>query len=146
MRLKFKILSFFLFFSFASGFAQKNTGWSPIGLTASGKNIQNGVEAFYQISKCDHKDVILIKLVNQNEFAVNVEWNDAIFTKEQQWIRNEKADVKKCLTINGGETKTGECSEKSPKELIVIVHDFIKDIDEFNLFRITNLNITSIIK
>lgn len=146
MHLKFNILCFFMLFYASAIFAQKSPVWHPIGLTVSGKNIQNGVEAFYRVSKSKNKDIILIKFVNLNNYAVNLEWNDAVYTKEQQWKRNEKADVRKCLTLNNNEIVSGNISDNSPKELIVKVDDFITNINDFNLYKLDAFKVSNITK
>src|ERR1035437_4724363 len=61
-------------------------GWVPISLTFAGQNLQDGVEAFCQLSKCNGEDVVLIKLSNHNTDAITVEWADAVFTKELKWV------------------------------------------------------------
>jgi len=143
MRLTFSILSFILFFSVLSVSAQSNSSWSPIGLTVNGKNMQNNVEASYQLSKCNNEDVVYIKLFNYNTDAVIVEWNDAIFTKELKWVKENKI---KSLTIGGNEVIFGECSNTSKSELVVKVSEFIKNIDDFNKFGTTSFKVTTIKK
>lgn len=146
MRLNFNILSFLLLFSVSSIFAQSNIGWSPIGLAVNGKNMQNGVEAFYQLNKCNNEDVIIIKFINYNTSAVIAEWNDAVFTKELKWASNEKKDIKKSITIGGNEVILGDCSDTSQPELVVKIQDFIKNIDDFKLFRALSFHVTVINK
>jgi len=146
MSLKLNTLYFILFFSVSSIFAQSNTEWNPIGLTASGKNTQSGVEAFYQLNKCNKENVIFIKFINHNTFGVIVEWNDAVFTKDLKWVKNQKAGIMKSLTIEGSETISGDCSGKNQNEVVVNVNDFIDNIDDFNLFGINSFKVSSIIK
>jgi len=146
MTLKLNTLSLILFLSVSSIFAQSNSEWKPIGLTASGKNMQNGVEAFYQLNKCNNENVVFIKFINHNTSGVIVEWNDAVFTKDLKWVKNEKAGMVKTITIEGGETVSGDCSGKNQNVLVVNVNDFISNIDDFNLFGINSFKASSIIK
>jgi hypothetical protein len=144
MHLKFKILSLLILFSVSSVFAQSNSEWRPIGLTVSGKNVQNGVEAFYLLTKCNNENLVFIKLINHNAFAVTVNWYDAIFTKNTKWCRNQKADIRKSITIGANEVLNGDCSGNIHGELVVNALDFIKEIDDFLLFGIISLKVTNI--
>jgi hypothetical protein len=144
MHIKLKILSFLILFSISSVFAQSNSEWKPIGLDVSGKNIQNGVEASYQLSKCNNENLVLIKFINHNTFSVSIEWNDAVFTKNAQWYRNQKADIRKSITISGNEVIFGDCSVNSRKELVINVLDFINEINDFQLYRAISFKVISI--
>lgn len=146
MYLKSSLIQFFLFVISLNLFAQTNTGWLPIGLSASGKNMQNGVEAFYQLGKCNSEDIICIKFINNNNFGVNMEWNDAVFTMEHKWISNVKTEKRKCLTLGQGETVSGDCKKNKNSELRVKINEFITDIKDFNLFGLNNFKVTSIIE
>jgi len=108
--------------------------------------MQNGVEAFYQLNKCNNENVVFIKFINHNTSGVIVEWNDAVFTKDLKWVKNEKAGMVKTITIEGGETVSGDCSGKNQNVLVVNVNDFISNIDDFNLFGINSFKASSIIK
>lgn len=142
MSLNFNILSVFLLFSVSSLFAQSNSEWNPIGLAVNGKNMQNGVEAFYKLNKCNNEDVIFIKFINYNSSAVTVEWNDAIFTNELQWTSSIKGNNKKSLIIGSNEAILGDCTETCKPELVIKAHDFIKSMDEFKLFRALSFHVT----
>jgi hypothetical protein len=144
VRLMFNVFSFLMFFSVSSLFSQTSSGWTPIGLTVNGKNMQNGVEAFYQLNKCNNEDVILIKFINYNNSTVIAEWNDGVFTKELKWANNLKKNNKKSLTIGGNEVMQGDCSGKCPPVLVVNVHDFIENIDDIKLFRTLSFHVTVI--
>lgn len=138
------VLFFLMFFSVSSLFAQSNPGWNPIGLAVNGKNIQNGVEAFYLLTKCNNEDVILLKFINYNTSSVVVEWNDAVFTKDMKWVNNEKNNSKKTLTIDKNEIMLGDCSGTCQPQLVVNVHDFIENTDEIKLFRALSFHVTVI--
>jgi hypothetical protein len=123
-------------------FAQSNEEWSKIGLSASGKNIQNGVEAFYKTAICSEEKVVLIKFVNHNSFAVKAEWDEAIFTNEMIWYTRSSDNSKKMITIGVNETIYGDCSDESKKILVVRISDFIKTSDNFKLFGIKSFKVT----
>jgi len=140
------IFCFIFIISVSPIFAQSNTEWTPIGLTASGKNIQNGVEVFYRVGKCSKEPVVFIKFNNHNTYGIILQWYDAVFTKDFKWVKNKKVDIKKFLTIEGNETISGDCSGKNQKELVVKIKDFVNNIDDFNLFGIKSFTISSINK
>jgi len=142
--MKFYILYFILFFSISSIFAQSNEAWSPIGLTASGKNMQNGVEAFYQLNKCNNESVVFIKFVNHNNYGISLEWKDAVFTKDSEWVVNKNVEVLKHLTLEGNTSVSGDCSGINQSDLVVKVTDIISNIEDFNLLGINSLKVSSI--
>jgi len=146
MWLKYNILGLIFIISVSSIFAQSKSEWLPIGLTASGKNIKSGVEAFYQLNKCNKEHVVFIKFINHNSNSIILQWYDAVFTKDFKWAKNKKADIKKSLIINGNETKSGDCSGKSQKELVVSIKDFVNNVDDFNLFGIKSFTVSNEIK
>jgi len=126
----------------SSVFAQTNSGWVPIHLTVSGYNMQDGVEAFFQLNKCNEEDVVFLKLINHNADAVTVEWTDAIFTKELKWVSKENATERKSLTINANETVQGDCLRIDQSKLVVKINDFIKKTDDFKLYGTTFFQVT----
>lgn len=142
--MKFCIRCFFLFFSISSIFAQSNQVWSPIGLTASGKNMQNGVEAFYQLVKCNNENVVFIKFVNHNSYGVSLEWNDAVFTKDSKWVVNKNVEQSKLLMLEGNNSVSGDCSGINQSALVVKVNDFVSRMEDFNLFGINSFKVSSI--
>ncbi len=142
MKKKLKTLVFMLLLPGFSVFAQPDTGWKPIGLTINGRNMQQGVEAFYQLTKCNNENVVFIKLVNHNSYKVISEWNDAVFSKQLTWHSNKKEDKRKSVVIDGNSMVLGDCSGKSLKELMVRVGDFIDNIDNFTLFKAESFIVT----
>jgi hypothetical protein len=141
MSLKFKILSFIILISFSTLFAQTNSDWKPIGLTLDGRNILNGVEVFYQLNICNNEDVINIKLINHNSYAVNVEWNDAVFTNKLKWVKNQNGEIKKHLLIDSNKIIIGDCTSSNNQELVIKISDFIDKIEDFKLFKTINFQV-----
>lgn len=146
MILRYTILPLLIFISISSVSGQSNSEWKGIGLTVSGMNNFGGVEAFYQYVNCDKQDVVLIKFINHNNYSVEIEWNDALFTKELKWVSNRKKDFRKTIILEINETKAGNCSEGGSTQLVVPVHDFIKKPDNFKLFGVKSFKVKSIIK
>lgn len=147
IHLSFISLSFLLFFPFSSMFAQSNSDWNPIGLTVNGRNLQNGVEAFYQLNKCNNEDVIFIKFINHNTNEVAISWEDVVFTKDLKWVNNKKSkNNNKTLNIKANEEIHGDCLGTNKTELVIKVHDFIKNMNDFKLFKTTLFQVTNIEK
>jgi hypothetical protein len=143
MNKKFKLLSLLIFFSFTTVFAQTNSSWTPIGLSVNGKNIQNNVEAFYKLDKCNNEDVIFIKFINYNANSVTINWEDAIFTQNRKWINNVNMDGKKSLKIEANEVAVGECLSSIYPQLVIKVNDFIENIEDFKLFITNSFQVTN---
>lgn len=143
MLLKLSTLFSVLFLSISAIFAQSNPEWKPIGLTVSGNNIQSGVEAFYQLNKCNKENVVFIKFINHNTFEVVVEWQDAVFTKNLKWVKGKNEGIMKKIAIAGDGVATGDCIDINQMDLVVNINDFIGNIDDFNLFGINSFKVSN---
>lgn len=146
MTLKLCTLFSILFLSISSIFAQSKAEWKPIGLTVSGKNTYSGIEAFYQLNKCNTENVVFIKFINHNTYEVVVEWQDAVFTKNLKWVKGKNEGIIKKITIEGDGVVTGDCIDINQMELVVNVNDFIGNIDDFNLFGVNSFKVSGNIK
>ncbi len=133
--------------------AQINSDWQFIGLTIAGDNKQDGVEAFYQINKCNGKDVIYIKYINHNEYPVKLEWFDAVFTQELKWVRKERMGDRKTIIIPAKVEVKGECPISSGEvlktkqlnpELFVEAKDFLTNIENFKRYSASDLTIIAV--
>lgn len=137
-----------IFFVFCSFFilsrtdAQTNsaiggTGWDPIGFSVIGHNTMNGVEAYYQLNKCTEEDVVFVKLINHNKYAVTVEWYPAVFTKELKWIRKENLSDKISVVVNPDVELRGDCTDTN-KMMMIHLKDFSVDAINFNRYGTSN--------
>ena len=92
-----------LFFAPQNKLAAQNTStWQPIFLQVTGGNTMDGIEASFQLNKCNGLDVVYIKFFNHNDYPVKIEWTDAVFTKELKWVNNSKGVDRKSLTLPAG--------------------------------------------
>jgi len=130
--------------SYNKAVGQTSSDWAFIGLTVSGTNISEGIEAFYQSGTCNGKDVIYLKFINHNKYAVKLEWSDAMFTQDLKWFYRDKAVDKKSLTIPANSEAKGECSNSSTSQLLVEIKDFITDKSNFKRYSASDLKITPI--
>lgn len=133
-----------IFFSFqTTNFAQTNSpaqntlaeqGWQPIGFNVAGHNIMNGVEAFYQVSNCNGENVVFVKFINHNDYAVTLEWFDAVFTQELKWFSKENTTAKKNISLDAKQEKTGDCTSENVVALKIKLKDFISDVTNFKRY------------
>ncbi|MES2139200.1 MAG: hypothetical protein V4511_05800 [Bacteroidota bacterium] len=109
--------------------------WQPIYLLVTGANTMEGVEASFQLNTCNAEDVIYVKFINHNEYAVKLEWFDGVFSQELKWVNKEQAGDKKSITLAAKAEAKGTCLSNSQPELIVKVKDFVaskKDVKRYS--------------
>lgn len=114
--------------------AQTND-WQPIYLLVSGANTMEGVEASFQLNTCNGEDVIYVKFINHNEYAVKLEWFDGVFSQELKWVNKEQAGDKKTITVPAKAEAKGTCLNNSNLELVIKVKDFVankKDVKRYS--------------
>ena len=130
--LVFSLLSFHLKSFSQTNPASGGAGWNPIGLTVSGHNTINGVDASYQLNTCNGEDVVFVKLVNHNTYAVTVEWYPAVFTQDQQWIKKENLTDKISVALAPNIELAGDCSG-TKSGMLIRLSDF--SVQPLNFFR-----------
>ena len=132
-----KYLLFVLCFHFfiSKSFAQ--TTWNPIGLSVSGNNTMNGVDALFQLNTCNGEDVVFMKLVNHNSYAVTVEWYPAVFTNDLKWIKKENLSDKKSIALDPNSEVASDCSGANPM-MMNLLKDFSVVASNFMRFGTTN--------
>lgn len=114
--------------------AQTNK-WQPIYLLVTGANTMEGVEASFQLNTCNGEDVIQVKFINHNEYAVKLEWFDGVFSQELKWVNKELAGDKKSITLAAKAEAQGTCLNNSNPELIIKIKDFVaskKDVKRYS--------------
>lgn len=117
----------------------QTSDWTPVFLTPSGNHIVNGVEAYFQQNSCSDEDVVFIKFVNTNSYAVSLEWYNAVFTKELTWVHQE--NDRKSIIVPAATTLNGNCS--SELMLMVDLSLFISDPSQFKRLSTVELKITA---
>ncbi|MEQ1733006.1 MAG: hypothetical protein ABL940_05000, partial [Bacteroidia bacterium] len=90
--------------------AQTVPMWEPIGLTVTGNNQIEGIEAWYSLSKCKGQAMVYLKFVNTTNSSATIEWFDGIFTTELKWVKKEKAEDKKTLIIPANSEVKADCT------------------------------------
>ena len=132
---KYLLFAFCFLFLHSKIFAQ-NT-WNPIGLSVSGDNTMNGVDALFQLNTCNGEDVVFMKLVNHNSYAVIVEWYPAVFTNDLKWIKKENISDKKSITLSPNSDVASDCSG-SYRIMMNLLKDFSIGAADFMRFGTTN--------
>lgn len=105
----------------------QSSDWTPVFLTPSGNHIVKGVEAYFQAGTCDNQGVVYIKFVNTNNYPVNLEWHNAVFTTGLTWIHQETD--RKSLTIPANTSLEGSC--QGEPMLVVNLSQFLNDSSQF---------------
>jgi len=134
------ILLSFCLFLFLQQQLSAQTSWAPIGLDVVGHNTKDGVEASYQLGTCSGLDVVFMKLVNNNNYTITVEWYPAVFTNTLTWIKKETPVDKKSIDINPNAEITGDCSNANPAMMILLT-DFPVTVNNFIRYGATNLTV-----
>jgi hypothetical protein len=128
---------FFLLAVVFSSETFSQSSWTGIHLTVAGYNTVDGVEASFQLGKCNGEEVVFLKLINHNDYPVTVTWNDAIFTQELKWVQKEKIE-EKSFVLNANEEVIGNCGSGSASELRIPLKDFIKNKKDFKRYGAAN--------
>lgn len=116
--------SLLLFFSISN--AQTNQNWQPVLISMDGTNGYKGVEMYYAIEKCNADDVLHLKIVNTNNFALKAHWINVIVdnSEKEHYGKTELITVK----IDANKELIGTCKKSDP--LLLKLNDFgVKSID-----------------
>lgn len=124
--------------------AQNTPSWQPIFLQVTGGNTMDGVEASFQLNKCNGVDVVYVKFFNHNSYPVKIEWVDAVFTQELKWVNDAAGTNKKSLNLPANTEAKGDCSNKLYPALLVKVKDFISDKKDFKRFSASQLAVIAV--
>jgi len=133
-----------LIFSFLTSFSQEqDKGWTLY------QSIE-GVEIYTQEVDCRSENVpaqkaIIVKVVNNNEYGVKVDWDLSVWYNNEKLTQNVKAGENHySIDFNGKQTIQGNCDE--PTGAFYIFKDFITYVSPTKLtrFELENVSITKI--
>lgn len=102
--------------------AQNSHQWQNIFLKPTGDNVQDGVAAFYKVDECNGQKVVFLKFINTNNYSVQIEWYDGIFTIDKEWKKFLDADHLKTLNLAPGKEISGECNDSI---MSIKISDFV---------------------
>lgn len=111
--------------------------WQNAILRADGLTEIEGVEALCLKTKCNNEDVVLVKLINKNNFRVGVEWVDAIFVNGVWYY--PKNSPKKKLFIEANSTIEADCN--GTEKLKVSIAGILNDPKDFQHYTVSGLQI-----
>ncbi|MBC7411581.1 MAG: hypothetical protein H7331_03905 [Bacteroidia bacterium] len=112
-------------------------------LAVTGNNTINGVQGSYTLDKCVRQDVIIMKFTNTNPYPVTVEWFDAIFTTDLKWVKEEKIENKKTLTIPANTEIIGKCDVIENKNCVIVLNKFLPKIENFKQYTALYLTVSN---
>jgi hypothetical protein len=149
--MKKKLLIFFPFLIFLCCFsfqlsAQSDSDWQPVKLDVAGHSIVKDVEAVFQKKICNNEEMICVKFINHNKYAVTIKWYDAILTKGNSWVKKENSTAKKTLDIEAQKEISGDCSPDGSLECIIKLKDFIDNTVDYQLYAIYRFEVLEIKK
>lgn len=110
--------------------------WQNAVLRADGVTELDGVEAFCDKTTCNGEDVVFIKFINNNDYKVRIEWQDAIRVNGV-WYYSKTTS--KIFYLDAKSTTTGQC-DGEPK-LKVNVASIIDNPKKFQYFTLSGLAI-----
>ncbi|HXB12368.1 MAG TPA: hypothetical protein VNZ45_10300 [Bacteroidia bacterium] len=129
MNIRNLILSSALVLTFGFSKAQTNASWKPLWLSTT--NMFKGVEGFYQFSACNGADVLLVKLVNHNNYSVKSNWKALVITQDGQQHSGKNAQDSLVLAPNS--ELAGDCAG-SKAQLSIKLSDFGTNEGNFKAF------------
>lgn len=138
------ILSFSLLFSSQILTAHNEEKWQAIYLTPGGGNQMDGIEAFFKTATCNGETVVYVKFINHNDYSVQLEWFDAVFTQELKWINKDEEVNKKTLKIAPKSQAEGNCMAGGKPELIIYLKSFVAGQNDFKRYSAFQLNVLAI--
>lgn len=135
MKIKNLLISFVLLAT-VSIRAQESKSWTPVLISFDGTNGFNGVEAWSRLSTCNNSPVVLIKLVNNNEYSVKATWINLIQTNDN---RDLYAPGQVSINLPPKSEKAGTCGDVSA-ELIIKLSDIGIMSDNFKALTGSNFD------
>ncbi|MBL4657413.1 MAG: hypothetical protein JKX73_05390 [Flavobacteriales bacterium] len=133
-----------LFFIAFSVSAQQGISpdWQKAMVNAAGGNYSQGVDVFFKNVACGDQDQVILKFVNTNEYEVLIEWADAFYTDDKQWIHNERNDKGREIVLGAKQKIEGNCDVKSNQSLRVDTKKYLSDKEEKFKFAPSYIEVT----
>jgi hypothetical protein len=105
--------------------AQTAQNWQPVFLgSPDGTNSLNGVEAYYTFATCNNSELILVELINHNNYTVKASWKNFIINNDGQKMSSSAAQDS--VTIQSNSQLIGDCKGNNPS-LVYKLTDFGTD-------------------
>ena len=117
--------------------ASNDIEWKPVLINMDGTNAFKGIDVTYMVSKCNSKDVVLLKLVNTNTYSVKAQWINVVVTKGGELFGNSKLVS---LKLAPSSENIGYCSGKII-QLTIKLSDFGIDATNIDTFVASNFDV-----
>lgn len=93
--------------------AQQDNDWKAVFLDPTGNHIQHGIEVYFKPSICNGKDVVMLKLVNTNNYNVELSWFNAFFTGNKTWVKHNLPEQKITFYLQANTAAEGNCQDNT---------------------------------
>lgn len=120
------------------------TVWEPVKLDVAGHTVVKKVAVFFQKTRCNDEDFIVVKFVNNNEFPVTVKWYDAVQIVSDSWVKKDDVTAKKVLEIPAKSEVKGDCMTKDNLDCVLNLKDFIGNATEYKSYAMYRFEIPNI--
>lgn len=141
--MRIKILLSIAFFSLIVGSFNAQTHehnkWFQVLISIHGTVDHEGVEANAMITECNSEPVMLLELINTNNYKVKAEWFHAPISKDGK--QHYKDDMQ-TIELNAKEKITGKCGDK--KQLIIKLKDYGVKMEDLQDYYGSNFNVTKL--
>lgn len=111
--------------------------WFQVLISVHGTVDHEGVEANAMITTCNSEPVLLLELINTNNYKVKAEWFHAPITKDG---KQHYKDEMQTIELNAKEKITGKCGDK--KQLIIKLKDYGVKVEDLQDYYGSNFNVT----
>ena len=111
--------------------------WFQVLISVHGTVDYEGVEANAMITTCNSEPVMLLELINTNNYKVKAEWFHAPITKDG---KQHYKDAMQTIELNAKEKITGKCGDK--KQLIIKLKDYNVKVEDLQDYYGSNFNVT----
>jgi len=119
--------------------AQTNNEWQPVLISSDGTNEFKGVVATYSLATCNSKEIVLVKLVNNNNYALKAQWRNLVQTEDGRDLFGTGEPLLIALAPNS--QTSGDCSGNN-FQLIIKLSDFSIKSANFKTFIAANFEVT----
>ena len=137
-----RLFTFFLFISIQISISAQGD-WKEGFARADGFTEVKGVVIQFQQTTCQGKPVLFLKMINNNNYSVEITWEDAVLNSDDNWVKN-KVSLVKSVILNANENLTGTCEGKL-QDLKINLADF-SVANNFKYFKAVQLNINQVSK
>ncbi len=131
------VVMFFMFLKNFNAQTREHNKWFQVLISIHGTVDHQGVEANAMITECNSEPVMLLELINTNNYKVKAEWFHAPITNDG---KQHYKDEMQTIELNAKEKITGKCGGK--KQLIIKLKDYNVKVEDLQDYYGSNFNVT----